>query len=411
MKTYSKQVKTAFLFYLLIQFQFVQVMAQKVASDKTIAELRKQLNKEHNCYKVNVKTVSRLPIDLKERDTAWFYYDVYFKDRKKSQDMVVIGENEQIVAMMGERFNISDSSARKVGEIYLSKFLTSSKTIDEMLKTDESRAKYSIIYSDTFIDGTKYKKVLFVEKIKKQQELTIEPTANARFYVFNSLGIKEIHVAVQRLGFNYHWNWHFDYCKTPINQMAYNHLSDSLMQVWYQLDSAQQVSPRSPEVELKAEEDISLGEMLADSAFFFKLNHQKFKTYGGDEFAFNELQSRFVFIDLWYVSCYPCMVSFTEMKEIYEYCKTTPLVDFLAINVYDNENRIKFIVDKFKKAYPITMDTAKVFTKEFNFTNYPAFLLVDKVEQKVVFYQLGYSNKGPLLERLKEEIEKHDLKE
>lgn len=401
----------ALLCYLLIQVHFVQLMAQKGSLDNTLTELQHQLNKKHDCYRVGIKGVNMMPIDLTEKDTVLYFYDIRFRNRGDSQEMVLIGKSELIYQAGEELFYIKDSSASRRDSYLLMRYFKNNDRIKKALSIDSLRLKFTITHTDTIIGTNKYTKVLFVEKFKEVKTITLEPTAYFAYYVFNEVGIKEVYYASKQLGFDFNKDFRYDYCRENIMSELFDNLVDSIMQIWKRLDAIGQEKALKTKEEGRLERNKYYSEPWKDSTFCFKLAKEKFNVYGGGEVAFNDFSSRFVFLDFWYASCYPCILSFDEMKEIYEYAKTEPLVDFLAINSTDNDYRIKFMADKFNINYPIATDSGHFFGKEYWLAVHPTFMLLDLVEQKVVFYQQGYGKRGALLERVKEEIEKYKLKE
>lgn len=132
------------------------------------------------------------------------------------------------------------------------------------------------------------------------------------------------------------------------------------------------------------------------------LKNIHFKTLDGQSF---DLPAGLIFLDCWYVGCFPCIKSapvIEKMNEIYG-----DRMQFYGVNEIDNDtNKIIRYRDKLSMSLPVLLNKDEKLSYRLTGSNaYPLFIILDGDSGKVLWHFSGYSEN--LEEILKNAIEEH----
>lgn len=121
----------------------------------------------------------------------------------------------------------------------------------------------------------------------------------------------------------------------------------------------------------------------------------KLPLLSGDTLNSDSIQSRYLFIDMWYIGCFPCRVAMKELGTI-DTIFDKSLIKFVSINVADNDSaKIMLIVNNvgFNSEIVYTYNTRidTLLSKEMgDCYGYPQLYLVDLKTKQVVWRSCGY---------------------
>ena len=108
-------------------------------------------------------------------------------------------------------------------------------------------------------------------------------------------------------------------------------------------------------------------------------------------FKISEVHSKFIILDFWYTSCYPCIKSIPSVNKIYQAYKDKNVLVY-GINAIDDTTKDKARIDKFLKNNPMGYETIMV-DKEIGSAvcaeGYPTFIILDQ-NYNVVYKETGY---------------------
>jgi hypothetical protein len=121
----------------------------------------------------------------------------------------------------------------------------------------------------------------------------------------------------------------------------------------------------------------------------------KFPLLTGDTLYSDSIQSSYLFLDLWYVGCAPCIMAMKELGTI-DSLFDKSLIKFVSLNVIDKDTaKIKRIINTFNIksdivcSYDSSLDT--ILSKEMSDCNgYPQLYLVDMKTKQVIWQSCGY---------------------
>jgi len=130
-----------------------------------------------------------------------------------------------------------------------------------------------------------------------------------------------------------------------------------------------------------------------DTLFF--MPEWKFPLLSGDTIYSNSINSRFLFIDMWYVSCHPCRLAMLELSSI-DTLYDESLLKIVSINVTDKDtDRISKVV----KNLNLKCDVVCAYNHGYNFwmskemgecQGYPQLYLIDMNTKQVIWHSCGY---------------------
>jgi hypothetical protein len=121
----------------------------------------------------------------------------------------------------------------------------------------------------------------------------------------------------------------------------------------------------------------------------------KFPLLTGDTLYSDSIKSSYLFLDLWYVGCAPCIMAMKELGTI-DSLFDKSLIKFVSLNVIDKDTiKIKKIINTFNIksdivcSYDSSLDT--ILSKEMSDCNgYPQLYLVDMKTKQVIWQSCGY---------------------
>ncbi len=101
-------------------------------------------------------------------------------------------------------------------------------------------------------------------------------------------------------------------------------------------------------------------------------------------------ESGLIFLDLWYVGCFPCIKSAPYIEELYNQYKEK--VHFYSINEIDDDIiKIKRFQSKMGISFPILLPAEKkYFAKKLNSNAYPKFILIQAESGKILWWTEGF---------------------
>jgi len=110
----------------------------------------------------------------------------------------------------------------------------------------------------------------------------------------------------------------------------------------------------------------------------------------GDTFHLQDIDSKFILIDFWYVSCYPCLSAIKELV-ILDSLYTDNVLKIIGVNVYDKEiGKIQKIMDKFNIQYDVVYEGKTISEMYGGVIGYPKLILIDNKSKKIIFAESGY---------------------
>jgi hypothetical protein len=134
-------------------------------------------------------------------------------------------------------------------------------------------------------------------------------------------------------------------------------------------------------------------ETQTETRFF--MPEWKFPSLSGDTIHSDRINSRFMLIDMWYISCYPCMMAMRELATMDTFYDES-LLKMVSINVYDEDTaKMRRVVENLN----LKCDVACAFSSNdiFNMSKkmgecqgYPQLYLVDMNTSQIVWHACGW---------------------
>jgi hypothetical protein len=130
-----------------------------------------------------------------------------------------------------------------------------------------------------------------------------------------------------------------------------------------------------------------------DSLFF--MPEWKFPLLSGDSIYSDSINSRFLLIDMWYISCYPCMKAMSELSSI-DTLYSESLLRMVSINVFDKDTAK---MSKVVKNFNLKCDVACAYAgdeiydmsrKMGKCQGYPQLYLIDMKTKQVIWRSCGW---------------------
>lgn len=137
-------------------------------------------------------------------------------------------------------------------------------------------------------------------------------------------------------------------------------------------------------------EKFSSNETQASPLTFDKLKLKNISTIEGEALEIDKCKSRFILIDFWYKSCYPCQLAIPKLNRLNSKFKSNELM-VLGVNPYDKDSTklLKFIEEN-KIEFPVNMDTQKNLKEYFGVKAFPSLFLIDCDKNKIIYSFMGY---------------------
>lgn len=110
-----------------------------------------------------------------------------------------------------------------------------------------------------------------------------------------------------------------------------------------------------------------------------------------DSFKITNVHAKFIILDFWYTSCFPCIKSIPAVNQIYNAYKDKDVVVY-GINPLDDAGKDKARIEKFLKNNPMGYETIMVDKTIGNAVcteGYPTFIILDQ-NYNVVYKETGY---------------------
>lgn len=99
----------------------------------------------------------------------------------------------------------------------------------------------------------------------------------------------------------------------------------------------------------------------------------------------------YVFVDVWYAGCMPCMRAAPIVEKLYE--KYKDRIAFYSINEVDDDiEKIKKFADKMHVTMPIVIPSKRGFFKNISDKGYPIFVLYNASDNKIISIINGYND-------------------
>ncbi len=157
---------------------------------------------------------------------------------------------------------------------------------------------------------------------------------------------------------------------------------------------------------LKTEDSEKPDTIFVSEDLIFKTEDIKLVTLDQEPFILPS--EGLIFIDLWYVGCYPCLRAAPEVEKAYY--KYKDKVHFFSINDMDSDvEKIKRFKEKMKLTIPVLKTQGnKSITRPNQSNSYPYFVLFDAVTGRVFWQQEGFP--PDLEQKISEAIDKEIIK-
>lgn len=111
-----------------------------------------------------------------------------------------------------------------------------------------------------------------------------------------------------------------------------------------------------------------------------------------------EFQGKVVVIDFWASWCGPCRLQAKVLEDLK--AETGDGVQYLAVNIGEDEATVRRYVEKKPFSYPVLMDAADTLSGPYKIHGLPTVLVINTAGQ-VVFHQVGVTN----LDALRREVQ------
>ena len=126
-------------------------------------------------------------------------------------------------------------------------------------------------------------------------------------------------------------------------------------------------------------------------------------TLAGDTFHFENVTSKLVLLDFWFVNCKPCLSAIKTLVKLDSVYSDSDL-QIIGLNVVDTSiSKMQQIVDTYHIKYPV-MHQASDVSDEYAVSSYPTLFLIDTQSKKVLYKHRGYNME--MREKLEKAIEK-----
>lgn len=115
---------------------------------------------------------------------------------------------------------------------------------------------------------------------------------------------------------------------------------------------------------------------------------------GGEPVALADLRGQVVLADFWATWCAPCRAQHKVLEELYPEYQDQP-VEFVAVNVGEDPERVREFVADDPFGYPLYLDRTERLSNALQVVGLPSLLIVD-AEGEVRFLRFGVTGKGSL---------------
>jgi peroxiredoxin len=128
----------------------------------------------------------------------------------------------------------------------------------------------------------------------------------------------------------------------------------------------------------------------------------KFPVYGkNDSISLSQFRGKYVLMDYWYVSCYPCQKAIPSLLKLQEKFKDKLVV--LGMNPFDNDEKLNEFIPKNKINYQVIKCKSDFPRSKYNVVAYPTMYILNK-EGKIIKTEIGFSPEENYAEKFEREI-------
>lgn len=126
----------------------------------------------------------------------------------------------------------------------------------------------------------------------------------------------------------------------------------------------------------------------------------RLKTLDGRVLGPADFRGKVVLVDFWATWCGPCHVQARALEPVYRDFKNRS-VQFLAVNVGEDESTVRSFIQEQPVAYPVLLDPSSSASNELAVYALPTVMVIDK-KGRISFLQPGFTDGDTLRRVLKE---------
>lgn len=122
----------------------------------------------------------------------------------------------------------------------------------------------------------------------------------------------------------------------------------------------------------------------------------------GDTLNSKKLNERFLLIDFWYSTCFPCLKAIPTLNKLNSEYSTKLKV--VGVNSRKQDfDMIQNLISKFSIQYDVVLDSTTFWRDSFKVEVFPTLFLYDTIQKKIIFSEVGF--KEDLYESIRKIIE------
>jgi len=93
----------------------------------------------------------------------------------------------------------------------------------------------------------------------------------------------------------------------------------------------------------------------------------------------SDIKRRYIVVDLWYITCAPCLMNIATLNQFQKYFKDSADVILIGIDPYNKNNisNVKKVMKRLDVTYP-TYVTEREAVEELDIHSFPTLLILDK---------------------------------
>lgn len=109
----------------------------------------------------------------------------------------------------------------------------------------------------------------------------------------------------------------------------------------------------------------------------------------GDSLCLMDFNERYIFLDIWYRGCSPCIYAMPEMKRIDSLLEGSP-IRFVSYNLHDENHEVEITKTQIPLADENWLARPRLIFQTYQIKRAPQFILIDKQSLTVIYYVRGY---------------------